>query len=298
MRRWESYEAFVAVIDHGSFTAAAEKLRTSKSAVSRLVSGLEDRLGSQLLFRTTRHLAPTDLGRLVYRNCVDAFASLESIDREAMEYDAEPRGQLRIVASDTFGEICVAPLVTEMMKLHNQLEIELLITDRTVDIVAEGYDMAVRYSDLVDSSLRAQKLFELPHICVASPDYLQRHGTPLKPQDLKSHNCLVSTFEACNNWRFRHRRAEQVLALRGSWCSNNGPSLMEAAVQGIGVAWLPDLYVERHLKAGKLIEILEPYRASPMPVWAVYPARRQATAKVRSVIGYLRKRLPAVAERT
>ncbi len=294
MRRWDSYEAFVAVVENGSFTAAADKLRISKSAVSRMVSGLEDRLGSQLLFRTTRRLAPTDLGRSVYRRCVEAFDDLEAIDQQAMEHDALPRGRLRVVASDTFGESCVAPLASEMMTLHEQLEIELLITDRTVDIVAEGFDLAIRYSALVDSSLRVQKLFELPHICAASPDYLERAGTPTTPQQLIQHNCLVSTFEACSPWRFGSGRGEKALALTGNWCSNNGPSLVTAALHGIGIVWLPELYLRRHIQSGALVELLADRRSDAMPVWSVYPAKRHATAKVRVFIDYLKARLPDI----
>jgi DNA-binding transcriptional LysR family regulator len=291
MRRWESYEAFIAVVECGSFTAAAERLRLSKSAISRSISSLEARLGSQLLFRTTRQLAPTDLGRSVYRRCVELFDLLAEIDSEAMEHDASLRGKLRIVASDSFGEYYIAPLAAKMMHLHEQLEIELLVTDRTIDIVADGYDMAIRYSALVDSSLRVQKLYELPHICTASPDYLARAGTPATVAQLVRHNCLVSTFEACNSWRFGTGRSQKAPDLSGNWCSNNGPALLTAALNGIGIAWLPELYVRPHIRAGTLVELLADQRADPMPVWAVYPARRQ-TAKVRAFIEYVKANLP------
>jgi DNA-binding transcriptional LysR family regulator len=296
MRRWDAYEALVAVIDSGSFTAAAERLRMSKSAVSRLVSGLEDRLGSQLLFRTTRHLAPTDLGRQVYRKCLEAFADLEQIDQQAMDHDATPRGRLRVIASDTFGEHFIAPLLAEMMATYPDLEIELLITDRNVDIVAEGYDLAIRYSDLVDSTLRTRKLFDLPHVCAASPAYLARMGVPRVPADLARHNCLVSTFEACTPWRFSEGRRERAPQLRGSWVSNNGPALMAAALNGIGVVWLPELYLREQLVRGQLVELLHGFRAPPMPVWSVYPARRHATAKVQLVIDHLRERLAGLMQ--
>ncbi|ARR55774.1 LysR family transcriptional regulator [Rhizorhabdus wittichii DC-6] len=292
MRRWETYEAFIAVVECGSFTAAAERLRLSKSAISRSVSSLEARLGSQLLFRTTRRLAPTDLGRSVYRRCVELFDMLAEIDAEAMEHDASLRGKLRIVASDSFGECYIAPLAAEMMRLHEQLEIEFLVTDRTIDIVADGYDMAIRYNAQVDSSLKVQKLYELPHICAASPEYLLRAGTPFTLADLMRHNCLVSTFEACHAWRFGMGRTQKTPNLSGNWCSNNGPALLTAALNGIGIVWLPELYLRPYIKAGALIELLGEHRSDPMPVWAVYPARRQA-AKVRAFIDYVKSRLPA-----
>ena len=295
MRRWHAYEAFVAVVDSGSFTAASNRLKISKSAVSRLISGLEDRLGSQLLFRTTRNLAATDLGREVYRNCVEAFAELEAIDQNAMNHDEKPRGRLRITASDTFGEHFVASFLAEMIALYPELEIDLLITDRTVDIVAEGYDLAIRYSDIVDSTLRIQKLFDLPHICAAAPDYIERMGLPKTPAELKAHNCLVSSFEVCNAWRFTQGSRERSPQLRGTWCSNNGPALMAAALKGAGIVWLPELYLRAHLERGELLEVLSDYRAEAMPVWIVYPARRHATAKVRLVVDHLRMRLAALA---
>jgi len=291
MRRWEAYEAFIAVVECGSFTAAAERLRLSKSAVSRAISSLEERLGSQLLFRTTRQLAPTDLGRSVYRRCVELFDVLASIDSEAMDHDASLRGKLRIVASDSFGEFYIAPLAAEMMREHDQLEIELVITDRTVDVVADGYDMAIRYSALVDSSLRVQKLYELPHICAAAPSYLARAGTPDSVAQLGRHNCLVSTFEACNAWRFGMGRSQKAPNLSGNWCSNNGPALLSAALNGIGIVWLPELYLRPYIEAGALVELLAEDRSEPMPVWAVYPARRQS-AKVRAFIDYVRDQLP------
>ncbi len=290
MRRWEAYEAFIAVVECGSFTAAGERLRLSKSAISRSISSLEARLGSQLLFRTTRRLAPTDLGRSVYRSCVDLFDGLESIDSEAMDHDATLRGKLRIVASDSFGEFYIAPLAAELMQIHDQLEIELLVTDRTIDIVADGYDMAVRYSALVDSNLKVQKLYELPHVCAASPDYLARWGTPETIAQLPKHNCLVSTFEACNAWRFGTGRTQKTPNLAGNWCSNNGPALLSAGLQGIGIIWLPELYLRPYIEAGVLVELFGDQRSDPMPVWAVYPARRQS-AKVRAFIDYVRAKL-------
>lgn len=292
MRRWDAYEAFVAVVESGSFTAAAEKLRISKSAVSRLVSALEDRLGSELLFRTTRQLGTTDLGRMLYRRCVEAFENLEAIDLDAMDHDAVPRGRLRITASDTFGERWIAPLVAELTSRYDALEVELLITDRVVDIVGEGFDLAIRYNSQVDSSLRAQKLFELPHICAASPVYLNRAGKPVVPEDLTQHNCLISTLEPCSHWKFHAGSQDKQYSLKGTWVSSSGPVLIAAALQGIGIVWLPEVYLREHVNAGRLVELLSEYQANPMDVWCVYPARRQTSAKVRLFIDYLRHGLP------
>ena len=294
MRRWKNYEVFIAVVECGSFTGAADRLGMSKSQVSRMVSQLEDKLGSELLFRSTRHLSTTDLGNIVYARCVDVFQELEDVERQAMDFDATPKGRLRVVASDTFGEACIAPLAAELMLENANLEVEVLITDRSVDIVAEGYDLAIRYDTQPDSSLLSQKLFELPHVCVASPSYLEGRTGPERPADLIGHNCLISTFGECAEWRIAGLDEHLQSQLSGNWVSNSGPSLINAALKGIGIAWLPELYLASHLKSGRLIELLADYRAQPMPVFAVYPARRHTPRKVQLLIAHLRKRLSEI----
>ncbi len=291
MRHWDAYEAFAAVVERGSYTAAAEKLGISKSAVSRFVSNLEARLGSQLLYRTTRKLTPTDLGRSVYERCVEAFENLESIELEAMEHDSVPRGRIRIVASDSFGDMWVAPLVAEIANTYSELTLELLVSDRNVDIVGEGYDVAIRYDTQIDSTLRAQKICELPHICAASPEYLDHAGVPEAPEDLEDHNCLISSFEPCSQWKFLTASAQKQFSLGSRLSMNSGQSLISAALRGVGIVWLPELYLREYLKEGRLVEVLADYRAEPMPVWSVYPARRRTAAKVRVFINHLKKRM-------
>ncbi|HKR90401.1 MAG TPA: LysR family transcriptional regulator [Phenylobacterium sp.] len=293
MRKWDAYEAFVAVVEGGSFTAAAERLRLSKSAVSRLVSSLEERLGSQLIFRTTRQLAPTDLGRTIYDRCVEAFEKLETIDLEAMEHDATPRGRLRIVASDFMGDQWVAPLVAEFMAQYDKLEVELTITATIGDIVAEGFDVAIRLSTLADSTLRAQRVYQVSHICAASPSYLAHAGAPSTPDDLVEHNCLVSSFEACAQWGFRSDSGVSHVRPTGNWTSNTCSSLVAAALRGRGVVWLPELYLRDYITNGQLIEVLSDYRTEPMPVWCVYATRRHTAAKVKLFVDFLKRRLPS-----
>lgn len=295
MHRWQAYQALVAVIECGSYTAAADRLGMSKSAVSRLVSSLEDRLGSQLMFRTTRQVAPTNLGRSIYSRCVEAFSELERIEQDAMGHDAVPRGRLRVAAADVvFGDRWVAPLVADLAKEYSQLEIELLVTDRMVDIVGEGYDIAIRYNSLLDSSLRAQKVCELPHVCAASPGYLRRAGTPATPEDLVRHSCLVASFEPCKRWNFRGMARGKPPPPNGHVLSNSGPALIAAALAGIGIVWLPELYMREDIQAGGLVEVLSAYRGKPMPVWAVYPTRRQTTAKVQIFVRRLQKLMTKV----
>lgn len=291
MHRWDAYEAFAAVVERGSYTSAAEKLGVSKSAVSRFVSNLEDRLGSQLLYRTTRKLMPTDLGRSVYERCVAAFDNLESIELEAMEHDSIPRGRIRIVAGDNFGDSWVAPLVADMANEYSELMIELLVSDRNVDLIGEGYDVAIRHDTQPDSSLRSQKICSLPHACAASPDYLAHAGVPETIEDLSGHNCLISSFEPCREWRFQTGSVPRKVHLGSRLLMNSGQSLISAALRGVGIVWLPELYLREYINNGQLVELLAAYRGEAMPVWCVYPARRGGAAKVQVFIHHLRKRM-------
>ena len=293
MHRWDAYEAFATVVERGSYTSAAEKLGISKSAVSRFISNLEDRLGSQLLYRTTRKLTPTDLGRSVYERCVAAFENLESIELEAMEHDSVPRGRFRIVAGDSFGDIWVAPLVADMANEYRELTVELLVSDRNIDIVGEGYDVAIRHDTQPDSALRAQKICSLPHTCAASPDYLAHAGIPETVEDLTEHNCLISSFEPCREWKFKTGPVPKRANLGSRLLMNSGQSLISAALRGVGIVWLPELYLREYINNGQLVELLAAYRGDAMPVWCVYPARRRGAAKVQIFINHLRKRMAA-----
>lgn len=291
MRNVDDYLSFVTVVESGGFSAAARKLNVSKSMLSRQIARLEQTLGTQLLFRTTRQLSPTDAGETLYRRCQNLQHMLEDVQQEVMELGAEPRGRLKLVAADTFGEYYVAPLAARFMRENPLLEVEVHITSRAVDLVSEGIDLAIKYGDMEDSSLLATKIFELPHVVTASPSYIQRHGKPVMVDDLVNHNCLVATFDACTVWQFETGTGSQKLKLRGSWCSNNGPSLLAACLEGLGISRLPELYVRPYIEAGELIPLLKQYHSPPQPVWAVYPNNPHIPAKVRLFINYLKENL-------
>lgn len=228
---------------------------------------------------------------MLYRQCLNIFDGLEEIENEALDFGGVPRGRLRVVASDNFGEHYIAPLAAELLERYSFLEIEVHITSRMIDIVAEGFDLAIMYSNLSSSSLLAQKVFELPHMVAASPDYLARRGVPKEPDDLKQHNCLVATFEVCTPWRFKDQHGDRDLEVKGTWRSNSGPALLEAAVRGIGIVRLPELYLRPHFASGCLVPLLQTFASAPMPVWAVYPGGRHTSSKVRLFVEFLKKRL-------
>lgn len=294
MKRWDLLETFVHVVDAGSFSAAARRLDVSKSLVSKKISQLESNLGTQLLFRTTRQINPTNAGYALFQKCEKLFNSLEEAEQSVLNLEVVPRGHLRIICTDVLGEQYIARATANFCELYPQLKVDVHITMRTVDLVAEGYDMAVRYGQLTDSSLKARKIFELPHVVCAAPAYLEKRGKPEAVEELKQHNCLVATFAPCTTWHFRVGKQNVDVDLEGNWRSNNGSALITAARQGIGICWLPELYVREYIARGELIPLLEDFRADPLPVWMVYPNTRYVSTKVRMFIDYLCENLDAL----
>jgi DNA-binding transcriptional LysR family regulator len=286
MRRWELMESFVQVVDAGSFSAAAERLHVSKSLLSKNVSRLERHLGTQLLVRTTRRLNPTDAGAALYQKCERLFSDLEEAEQSVLSLDVMPRGHLRVVCTDVLGEQYIAKAAAELCALHSQLKVDVHVTMRVVDLVAEGYDLAIRYGTLNDSSLKARKVYELPHVVCGSPDYFAKYGVPQTIEELRRHNCLVATFDPCATWHFKVNGQDVPVDLQGNWRSNSGSALITAAVEGVGICRLPELYVRDYLKRKLLVPIFEDMRSAPLPVWMVYPNARYVPAKVRLFIDY------------
>ena len=286
MSRWDLMESFVQVVDAGSFSAAAERLQVSKSLLSKNVSRLERHLGTQLLVRTTRRLNPTDAGAALFQKCERLFNDLEEAEQSVLSLDVKPRGHLRVVCTDVLGEQYVAKVAAEICALHSQLKVDVHVTMRTVDLVSEGYDLAIRYGDLNDSSLKARKVYELPHIVCASPTYFASRGIPRTIEELRQHNCIVATFDPCATWHFKVDGKDMAVDPQGNWRSNSGSALITAAVEGVGICRLPELYVRDFVKSGRLVPILEEFRSDPLAVWMVYPNSRYVPAKVRLFIDY------------
>jgi DNA-binding transcriptional LysR family regulator len=287
MKRWDLLHTFVHVVDSGSFSGAAKRLDVSKSLVSRKISQLERHLGTQLLFRTTRRLHPTDAGHELFLKCERLFNSLEEAEQAVLNLEDVPRGHLRIVCTDILGERYISLAAARFSTLYGELKIDVHVTSRLVDLIGEGYDLAVRYGKLTDSSLKARKVFELPHVVCASPRYFAEQGLPEGIEDLQRHNCLVATFDPCATWRFRVDGKIIDVDLEGNWRSNNASALIAAAVEGLGICRLPELYVRDHLEAGRLTSIFDRYQYNVFPVWLVYPHTRYVSAKVRMFIDYL-----------
>lgn len=285
--RWESIEAFERVVRFNSFSRAAEDLGVSRSHISRQISALENRLEAQLLLRTTRRVSPTEVGQAFYLQCQEILRSLDEAEQAVQELQARPRGILRVTVAGAFGEEFIAPAAIDFMQQHPDLAVELHFSNRLIDLISEGYDLAIRAGTLKDSSLIARRISSRRLLTCASPDYLRRHGTPGSMHALTNHNCLVGTLDT---WRFREGDRHLDLRVTGNWRSNNGRALVHAATAGLGLVQLPAFYVDSSLEDGTLVTVLDAFRPTDTGVWAVYPHNRHLSAKVRLFVNFLAER--------
>jgi DNA-binding transcriptional LysR family regulator len=281
-------EIFVTVVDAGSFTAAAEQLGVSKSHVSKQVSALEDRLGAQLLHRTTRSLSVTDAGQAFYERGALILEQLEEAERAVMQLQTKPRGRLKVSVPMTFGLRHLAPLVAEFLQEYPEISIDLDLSDRKVDMIDEGFDLAIRIGELQDSSLMVRKLAPATRYCCASPEYLETHGTPRHPAELADHECLEYAYGRLNTWQFVSPDGdEHFVQVSGRLRANNGEVLVESCVAGLGVALVPDFMLGDHLQSGRLVRLLDDWLEWNAGVYALYPHNRHLSAKVRRFVDFL-----------
>lgn len=285
MGRWEGIDEFMQVVETGSFTGAAERLGVSKSYVSKQVSALEDRLEARLLQRTTRKLTLTEIGEVFYRQCQSMSEQFEQAESAIADMQQKPRGTLKLALNSRFGVQYMAGAIAAFSRAHPELSVEVHSSFRDVDLVAEGYDLTIRYGKLEDSSLIARTLGGHSLCLVAAPDYWKTHGQPEIPDDLASHNCLAGP-ERC--WLFNTEPGEtSKVRVNGNWLSEDGATIMAATRAGIGIAQLPDFYVQQAVEAGELVKLHQPWSHYWRETWAVYPHSRHLSAKVRFFVDFL-----------
>jgi len=292
-----SLRVFLRIADEGGLSAAGEKLGLSRALVSKHLGALENRLGTRLFHRTTRRLSLTESGRAFYDRCVQAVGDVEEAMRCASDSGARPRGTLRINSAHAFGRRYVAPALAEYLKRYPEVTVDLILNDRLVDIVEEGFDLAVRIGRLEESTLIARRLASTQLVVCGSPAYLRRHGVPAQPQDLERHNCLVYTYAAEPSiWTFQ--RGQDTLRVRVGGClrANDGDTLMHIALADQGLALLPTFLVGEALADGRLLPVLADWETEQIGIHAVYPSRRHLSTKVRTFVDFLAERfegLPA-----
>lgn len=284
MQHWDRIEAFVEVVRRGSFADAARQLGVSSSHISRLVARLESQLDTQLLYRTTRRLKLTDAGEVYFEHCSQLFDGFQEALTAISDYRQQPSGVLRLTCATTFGERFIAPLVNDFMASHPQLSVQLDFTNRRVDIIDEGFDVAIRTGALPDSSLIARRLCPRREYVVGSADYFQQHPRPHTLGELSQHNCLLGS---APQWSFDVEGQHRQWRVQGNWQGNSGVALLDAARKGLGLVQLPDYYVEDDLQSGRLVSVLDQYACDHTAVWVVYPRHRHLSPKVRQFVDFV-----------
>lgn len=298
MDRFEAMRVFVQVVECGGFARAADRLSLSTSAVSRHVADLETHLAARLLQRTTRRISLTESGRLFYERCVQLLADLDEAEQEVAHTVAAPRGTIRLTTSINFGMRHVTPAIAAFVNRYPEVKFDVSLSDRLVDLVEEGFDVAVRIGGPGAGHVVARRLAETRLVTAAAPEYLARHGVPKAPADLAHHSCLTYEYEVeRGRWRLHDTAGrEHVVQVAGSVRSNNGDLLAEAAAQGAGVVYEPAFIVGPEIRAGRLVPILTDYHSAPLPIYAVYPSRKHLSAKVRAFVDFLAERFAAAAD--
>lgn len=291
MDKLQAMSVFARVVSLGSYAEAGRSLGLTRSAVSKAVMELEQLLGARLLDRTTRRIHPTEAGTAYYEQCIDILARIEETEMQVSRLHAEPRGVLKINAPMSFGALYLGPAIGEFMSRYPELKVELTLNDRFIDPVEEGVDLTVRIADLADSSLIARKLAPAPRVLVASPKYLERHGMPQSPDDLKRLPCLnYGHTTMMQRWTLWRDGEAVSVPINSVLCSNNGDVLRAAALAGNGIAKLPTFIVGRDVREGRLRTVLEAFPATELGIYALYTPNRYLAAKTRALIDFLVER--------
>jgi DNA-binding transcriptional LysR family regulator len=296
MRRFRNLEAFIAVVEAGSFTAAAERLDIAKSAVSRRVTALEERLGVQLLRRTTRRLSLTETGKSYYEHSARILADLDEAEAAVAQQHGELRGNLRVALPLSFGSRHMYEPIAEFTRRHPRVTFDLDLNDRRIDLIAEGVDLAIRIGRLSDSTLIARRLFEARTVVCASPEYLERRGNPQTPDELVEHDCLVySNLPDPGKWVCTDAEGTRhSIEVPVTMTASSGDFLCAAAKEGLGLVLQPTFIAGDAISRGELQPVLADYEWPVTPAYAIYPPTRHLSYRVREFIDFLAERFSGV----
>jgi len=292
MDRFENLQTFIKVVDFGTISAAAERMGIAKSAVSRRISELERHLGVQLFRRTTRQLNLTDSGKSFYDRAIRIITDLEEAELAVSQQHGELAGVIKIAAPLSFGLLHLAPAFTDFMKLHPKVQLDLDFNDRHIDILQEGFDLAIRVTRLSDSSFIARRLATIHHMVCASPEYLKLYGTPQTPDALQHHRCLsYSNIQDSNLWHYQdqndiHGQVKVPVVLS----ANNGDFLRQAATTGLGIILEPTFIIYDAIDKGQLVPLLTDCQWPIIDAYAIYPHTRHLSQRVRALVDFLVQR--------
>jgi DNA-binding transcriptional LysR family regulator len=283
---------FHCVVKHSSYAKAAEELALSPSGVSRIVSRLEERLGARLVQRTTRKLSLTEAGAAFHARTLQILLDLADAEAEVQETSFRPRGNLRLSAPVVFGQQFISPLLDQLLHLYPELSIELSLTDRFVDLIDEGMDLAIRLGSLPDSRLIARRLCTNHRVLVASASYLERRGVPSHPSELINHDCVLFTsFARPREWKLLGPDGPVTVSVSGRVATNNAGVVAATAMRGLGITVGATVIVSPALRSGELVRVLSDWEFENAAIFAVYPSARQLSTKVRATVDFLAEHL-------
>lgn len=283
-----SMKMYAAVVDGGSFAAAASRLGVSRAMVSKQVQKLEEHLGTRLMNRTTRRSSMTETGRAFYERSVQILADIEEAEQIASQLTTRPQGVLRVTIPLSYGQHRLANIIGAYTQAYPMVQLDISLSDRKADLVEEGFDVAIRIGALPQSDLIAKKLSAVYNIACAAPAYLDRHGTPATPADLGQHACLAYSLTGSGaDWRFESSSGPVIIAISGPIKADNGDIIRLAAVAGAGIAFQPGFIVDDDIAAGRLVRVLPGWQSAQLGVYAVYPSRKHLSAKVRTFVDFL-----------
>jgi DNA-binding transcriptional LysR family regulator len=299
MNAFSGLMSFIKTANFGSFTAAAKQLGITPAAVSKNVQRLEDELGVRLFQRTTRQLSLTEEGQILFERCREPMDDLERAAAAITDYRNAVAGTLRVSCTTAFGRRMLAPWLPEFLERYPQLEVEIAIDDRFSDLIAEGYDVAIRGGNLPDSNMVARRLMDITAGVFGSPDYFRRYGLPRTPEDLKKHNCIALRMSGTNRllpWEFEKDGILLTPEVHGTLIVNDAEAILEAVSRGHGIALLSDLLVKLDPRGANLVRVLGDYRFPPRGLYACYPNRKHLPRKIKAFIDFLVEKLERPAK--
>jgi DNA-binding transcriptional LysR family regulator len=292
VNRIEDFQAFAAIVDHGSLTAAARQLGRSLQSVSRSLAAVERDVGVELIRRTTRRSSPTDAGLAFHRRLTAALAEIDAAKLETSNRRAEATGLLRISGSSAFAPLYIVPALPDFLAAHPKVNLELDLSDGYVDLVGEGYDLAIRIGELPDSSLKMRRLANSRRVVFSTPSYFARHGKPRRPEDLARHECIIRTAARDGNaWPFNVDGRVKIVKVAGRFRTSGALAANEAAMRGLGIANAPLWQVRSLIDRGDVELVLTRFEPPPIPIHAVWPATRVLPARTQLFIEFLAGRL-------
>ena len=292
MNRFENMGAFIRVVEAGSISAAADRLGVAKSAVSRRLKELEEHLGVELFHRTTRKMNLTDTGRAFYHQSVRILEDVLEAEHATSQAHGTLKGSLKIALPSTFGLMHMGPAINEFLQTHPEIEFDLDFNDREVDMIEEGFDLAIRIANLPDSSLIARRLASIQTVICASPSYLEQMGVPKTPDDLREHRCLVySLLRDFDYWCLTDSNGVEIKTkIHPHLKASTGEFLRDAAVEGRGVIFIPSFIAYKEIESGALVPVLEDFKTQQLDAYAIYPQTRHLSQRVRAFVDFLVER--------